>query len=137
MYKTDNDVVILVSDQAQVFNLLFLSAHVLKYPPYLNFMTSLLIGCLSLAGGVSTDSPVCSDMSAEILRRGGSAVDASITALLCVGIVHAESSGIGGGGFMIVRETNGSVHAINFREAAPGAATVDMYHSDPQLSKTV
>ena len=76
-------------------------------------------------------------MSADILRRGGSAVDATITALLCVGVVHAESSGIGGGGFMVVHDTNGSVHAINFRETAPAAATIDMYHSDSSLSERV
>lgn len=88
-------------------------------------------------GGVATDVPVCSDMSADILRRGGSAVDATITALLCVGAVHPESSGIGGGGFMVVRHTNGSVFAINFREAAPSAATVDMFHSNKTLAKLV
>ena len=88
-------------------------------------------------GGVATDVPICSDLSADILRRGGSAVDAAITAMLCVGAVHPESSGIGGGGFMVVRHTNGSVFAINFREAAPHAATVDMYHSNRNLSRVV
>lgn len=86
---------------------------------------------------MATDVPICSDLSADILRRGGSAVDAAITALLCVGAVHPESSGIGGGGFMVVRHTNGSVFAINFREAAPSAAMVDMYHSNPNLSRVV
>ena len=86
---------------------------------------------------MATDAPVCSDMSADILRRGGSAVDATITALLCVGVVHAESSGMGGGGFMVIRDTNGSVFSINFRETAPAAATVDMYHSDSSLSEMV
>lgn len=64
-------------------------------------------------------------------------MDAAITALLCVGAVHPESSGIGGGGFMVIRHTNGSVFAINFREAAPSAATVDMFHSNRSLSKLV
>lgn len=47
-------------------------------------------------GAVATDVPRCSEMAAGILERNGSAVDAAITALLCVGVVHAESSGIGG-----------------------------------------
>ena len=76
-------------------------------------------------------------MAAGILRKNGSAVDAAITALLCVGVVHAESSGIGGGGFMVVREANGAVHAINFRETAPKDATTDMYHSNSSLSERV
>ena len=86
---------------------------------------------------MATDVPICSDLSADILRRGGSAVDATITALVCVGAVHPESSGIGGGGFMVVRHTNGSVFAINFRETAPSASTVDMFHSNKKLSKLV
>lgn len=37
------------------------------------------------------------------------------------------ASGIGGGGFMVVREGNGQSKSYNFREMAPGAATRDMY----------
>lgn len=90
-----------------------------------------------IAGAVATDVPVCSDMSADILKRGGSGVDAAITGMLCVGVVHAESSGIGGGGFMVIRHTNASVYTINFRETAPSASTVDMYHSNGSLSRLV
>ena len=55
-----------------------------------------LISSLMYVGAVATDVPRCSEMAASILERNGSAVDAAITALLCVGVVHAESSGIGG-----------------------------------------
>lgn len=88
-------------------------------------------------GAVSLDSAVCADMAADILRRNGSAVDSAITGMLCSGVVHAESSGIGGGGFMMVRLNNGSVYAINFRETAPKAATEDMFHSNASAAKAV
>lgn len=76
-------------------------------------------------------------MAADILRQSGSAVDAAITTMLCNGVVHAESSGIGGGGFMLIRSTNGSLHGINFREMAPLAATEDMFHSNASLAAQV
>lgn len=83
------------------------------------------------------DSSVCANMAAEILRNDGSAVDAAITGMLCTGVLYAESSGIGGGGFMTVRLNNGSVYALNFREVAPMASTKDMFDSNPALAKTV
>ncbi len=89
------------------------------------------------AGAVSSDAAVCANMSADILRQGGSAVDATITAMLCNGLVHAESSGIGGGGFMVVRLANGSVYSLNFRESAPSASTVDMFHSTESVASKV
>ena len=52
-------------------------------------------------------------------------------------MVHAESSGLGGGGFMVVRHENGSVYSINFRETAPRGATANMFHSNRTLSELV
>lgn len=48
-----------------------------------------------------------------------------------VGMYH---SGIGGGGFMIVRGSNGSYEFIDFRETAPAAAFQDMYNNNTNLS---
>ena len=43
-------------------------------------------------------------------------------------------SGLGGGGFMLVRAPNGTYEFIDFRETAPAAATEDMYSDDIDLS---
>ena len=64
-----------------------------------------------------------------VLEKGGSAVDAAITATLCIGTINSFSSGIGGGGFMLVRNTDGTATTIDFRETAPAAATELMYKS--------
>ena len=47
---------------------------------------------------VATDVPKCSEMAKKVLESNGSAVDAAITAMLCVGVVNPQSSGIGGSG---------------------------------------
>lgn len=77
---------------------------------------------------VATDSGVCSEVGVAILKQGGSAVDAAIASTLCIGVVNLHSTGIGGGGFMIYYEAaTQQVHAVDFREVAPLAATYNMY----------
>ncbi|CAE6470101.1 unnamed protein product [Rhizoctonia solani] len=78
-------------------------------------------------GAVATEVKQCSDLGVGLLKQGGNAADAMIGAQLCVGTVAAYHSGIGGGGFMLVRSPNGSYETIDFREFAPGAATELMY----------
>lgn len=84
---------------------------------------------------VSCDVPQCSTMGTDILRRGGSAVDAAITVSLCIGSINGFSSGIGGGGFMVVKDPHSKDLSFNFREAAPGAAHKDMYKDDPKKAQ--
>jgi gamma-glutamyltranspeptidase/glutathione hydrolase/leukotriene-C4 hydrolase len=52
---------------------------------------------------VAAEEEGCSRMGVEILKKGGNAVDAAITSCLCIGTVNSFSSGIGGGGFMLIR----------------------------------
>ncbi|RZC51506.1 hypothetical protein C5167_019927 [Papaver somniferum] len=77
---------------------------------------------------VAADDARCSEIGAVMLRHGGHAVDAAVATCLCLGVVYPMSSGIGGGGFMVVRSSStGKAQAFNSRETAPLAASKDMY----------
>lgn len=77
---------------------------------------------------VATDSAQCSKVGVDILKNNGSAVDAAIASLLCVGVINCHSTGIGGGGFMIYyNATNKSATVFDYRETAPGKANSSMY----------
>jgi gamma-glutamyltranspeptidase/glutathione hydrolase len=52
----------------------------------------------------------------------------------CIGVVGMYHSGIGGGGFMLVRGSDGSYDSIDFRETAPAAGFQDMYNKNPNAS---
>eukprot|EP00117_Sycon_ciliatum_P001211 scpid42686/ scgid6968/ Gamma-glutamyltranspeptidase 1; Gamma-glutamyltransferase 1; Glutathione hydrolase 1; Leukotriene-C4 hydrolase; Gamma-glutamyltranspeptidase 1 heavy chain; Gamma-glutamyltranspeptidase 1 light chain len=85
---------------------------------------------------VAADSGLCSEAGAEMLRMNGSAVDAAIAAMLCIGVVNSHSAGLGGGAFMLIyrREDRSSI-VIDSREEAPGAADKDMFADDPQKAQ--
>src|SRR5437773_10341937 len=76
---------------------------------------------------VVTSHPLASDVGVDILRRGGNAVDAAVAVGFALAVVHPVAGNIGGGGFMVVRMRDDSARALDFREAAPLAATRDMY----------
>ena len=82
---------------------------------------------------VATDAAQCSKVGVDILKRDGSAVDAAIASLLCVGVINFHSTGIGGGGFMVYyNATSKTATVLDYRETAPGRANSSMYdHFDP------
>lgn len=85
-------------------------------------------------GATASESAVCSRIGVNLLKDGGNAADALVGTVACVGVIGMYHSGLGGGGFMLVRASNGSYTFIDFRETAPAAAFQDMYNNDTKLS---
>lgn len=86
----------------------------------------------SQAGAVASDHILASQVGAEILAKGGNAVDAIIATALAAGVVQPAGSGFGGGGFALVQEGSENAFVLDFRERAPSAATRDMYVNNPR-----
>lgn len=85
-------------------------------------------------GAVASESDICSRIGVTLLQAGGNAADASVGTVFCVGVVGMYHSGLGGGGFALIRAPNGSFEFYDFRETAPAAASQDMYNSNVNLS---
>ncbi|WP_408590718.1 gamma-glutamyltransferase family protein [Novosphingobium sp.] len=86
-----------------------------------------------VGGAVSAADPRAAQAGAAMLRLGGSATDAAIATMLALGVVEPQSSGIGGGGFLVTADANGQVDTIDGREAAPHTAGPDWFVVDGQL----
>ncbi|HLU47421.1 MAG TPA: gamma-glutamyltransferase, partial [Planctomycetota bacterium] len=78
-------------------------------------------------GLVVSQSSIASDVGAEVLRRGGNAVDAAVATALALAVTLPEAGNIGGGGFLVARLPDGSATTFDFRERAPLRATADMF----------
>ena len=73
---------------------------------------------------VVTANPLATQAACEVLRDGGTAADALVTAQAVLGLVEPQSSGVGGGGFLLYFDAaTGGVQAYDGRETAPAAAT--------------
>jgi len=73
---------------------------------------------------VATANPLATQKACEVLKGGGTAVDALVTAQAVLGLVEPQSSGIGGGGFLLYYDAAAnSVQAYDGRETAPAAAS--------------
>lgn len=83
---------------------------------------------LAAEGAVVTDEPLASAAGLEMLKKGGNAVDAAVAAGFALGVVDPASSGIGGGGFIVIYQSKEKkTHVLDFRERAPAAADRGLY----------
>jgi gamma-glutamyltranspeptidase / glutathione hydrolase len=71
--------------------------------------------------------PEASGVGVAVLRDGGNAIDAAVAVHFALAVVYPEAGNIGGGGFLLCRQYDGEVAALDFREKAPAAATRDMF----------
>lgn len=85
------------------------------------------IGLVTEQAMVVSAHPLASAVGADILKRGGNAVDAAIAVQFALAVVYPDAGNIGGGGFLVLRQHDGNIDALDYREKAPAAAHRDMY----------
>jgi gamma-glutamyltranspeptidase/glutathione hydrolase len=82
----------------------------------------------SNAGMVVAAHPLASKAGAAMLDQGGNAIDAAVAASFVISVVRPQSTGLGGGGFMLYHEASSKHQRIfDFRERAPRKATASMF----------
>lgn len=79
-------------------------------------------------GAVAADHALASEVGVEILKKGGNVVDAAASVGFALSVLRPASSGIGGGGFLLIWDAN-EQHCIvlDYRERAPLRATAEMF----------
>ncbi len=84
-------------------------------------------GLITQQAMVVSAHPLASEAGKQILARGGNAIDAAIATQFALAVVFPYAGNIGGGGFMVIRQADGTTATLDFREKAPLAAHRDMY----------
>ena len=80
---------------------------------------------------ISAANPHAVEAGARILRGGGNAIDAAIAVQLTLGLVEPQSSGLGGGAFLVYYDAkSGEVTTLDGRETAPAAATPELFQDE-------
>lgn len=84
--------------------------------------------CMGRQGVVSAGRAEAAEIGRDILARGGNAIDAAVAVAFAMGVCEPNANGIGGGGFMLLRDgKTGRCVFLDFREKAPAAASPAMY----------
>ena len=106
-----------------------------KAPPIYN-EDAIVHPVVSYGGMVVTQEKHASAAAAAILREGGNAIDAAVTAAFSLAVTLPRAGNIGGGGFMLVHlAETGESFAIDFREMAPAAADAAIFTKEGRPDK--
>lgn len=76
---------------------------------------------------VSTTSEAASRVGAEVMKKGGNAVDAAVAVGFSLAVTWPAAGNIGGGGFMLIRKADGTAEVIDYRGTSPAASKRDMF----------
>jgi gamma-glutamyltranspeptidase/glutathione hydrolase len=76
---------------------------------------------------VASVHELASKAGVEVMQAGGNAIDAAVATGFVLAVVHPQAGNLGGGGFMLIRMADGTVHFVDYREKAPAAASAGMY----------
>ncbi len=99
-----------------------------------------VMGLIVDSAMVVSAHPLASRTGVMVLRKGGNAVDAAIATQFALAVVYPSAGNIGGGGFMVLRQRDGTSVTLDYRERAPAAASSTMYLNDkgdviPEISE--
>jgi gamma-glutamyltranspeptidase / glutathione hydrolase len=86
-----------------------------------------ITGTIADSAMVVCAHPLAAQVGADVLKRGGNAVDAAIATQFALAVVYPSAGNIGGGGFMVYRSKDGEIASLDYREKAPALASPNMY----------
>jgi gamma-glutamyltranspeptidase/glutathione hydrolase len=78
-------------------------------------------------GLVTSASVLASRVGVDILKRGGNAIDAAVATAFTLAVTYPRAGNLGGGGFAVLRLSDGRLTSIDFRETAPSSATPGLF----------
>lgn len=90
-------------------------------------------------GMVVAQERLSAQVGADVMARGGNAIDAAVATGFAMAVTYPRAGNIGGGGFMVIHTAKGESTAIDYRETAPGRASRDMFlgsDGKPDIAKS-